>query len=234
MGVIDHHALQSSTIVTSLPIYMDIRPWGSMSTIIGHTFITQRKRPSTSTAGMLLCAILSDTLNLCGPTTTDYDRQLVSILAELAGVIDIQALANEQFRAKSHELASCTADTLVNGDQKCFKFHTSSFQGEIAFAVIETTDDEVLIARSSELKDSLLVSKQKKGLKGLFLAVVNIVLMRSTLILCSEAERSLAVAAWDHCAATGDTMNIGNEVSRKLNFVPRLTNAIKDGWKMPE
>lgn len=215
---------------------MDIRPWGSMSTIIGHSFITQRKRPSTSTAGMLLCAILSDTLNLCGPTTTDYDRQLVSILAELSGVQDIQALASEQFKAKSQELVSCTADILVNGDQKCFKFHTSSFQGEIGFAVIETTDDEVITARCSELKASLLESKQKRGLKCLFLAVVNIVLMRSTLILCSESESSLATTAWDHCTATGDgTMNIGNEVSRKLNFVPRITSAIKDkGWKVPE
>ena len=159
----------------------------------------------------------------------------MSILAELSGVKDIQSLANEQFKAKSHELASCTAETLVNGDQKCFKFDTSSFQGEIGFAVIETTDDEVITARSSELKDSLLESKRKKGLKGLFLAVVNIVLMRSTLILCSETERSLAATAWDHCAVMGDTMNVGNEVSRKLNFIPRITSAIKDrGWKVPE
>eukprot|EP00566_Odontella_aurita_P021266 CAMPEP_0113559248 /NCGR_PEP_ID=MMETSP0015_2-20120614/18789_1 /TAXON_ID=2838 /ORGANISM="Odontella" /LENGTH=223 /DNA_ID=CAMNT_0000460859 /DNA_START=177 /DNA_END=848 /DNA_ORIENTATION=- /assembly_acc=CAM_ASM_000160 len=38
VGVIDHHALQSKTIVTDKPIYIDIRPWGSMSTIIAHTF----------------------------------------------------------------------------------------------------------------------------------------------------------------------------------------------------
>ncbi len=37
VGVIDHHALQNSTIVTDMPIYIDIRPWGSMSTIITHT-----------------------------------------------------------------------------------------------------------------------------------------------------------------------------------------------------
>jgi len=74
VGVIDHHALQSKTIVTDRPIYIDIRPWGSMSTIISHTFLTHHKRPSVGVAGMLLCAILSDTLNLQGPTTTEWDR----------------------------------------------------------------------------------------------------------------------------------------------------------------
>jgi len=64
VGVIDHHALQNSTIVTDMPIYIDIRPWGSMSTIIAHTFSTLNRRPKKSTAGMLLSAILSDTLNL--------------------------------------------------------------------------------------------------------------------------------------------------------------------------
>lgn len=66
-----HHALQSKTIVTDKPIYIDIRPWGSMSTIIAHTFLTHSRRPPIKVAGMLLCAILSDTLNLQGPTTTE-------------------------------------------------------------------------------------------------------------------------------------------------------------------
>ena len=74
VGVIDHHALQNATIVTDRPIYIDIRPWGSMSSIVTHMFLSVQQRPTKSTAGMLLCAILSDTLNLMGPTTTDWDR----------------------------------------------------------------------------------------------------------------------------------------------------------------
>jgi manganese-dependent inorganic pyrophosphatase len=92
VGVIDHHALQNATIVTDKPIYIDIRPWGSMSTIIAHTFMTLSRRPKKATAGLLLCAILSDTLNLCGPTTTEWDRLMVSILVEIAGVSSIYTL----------------------------------------------------------------------------------------------------------------------------------------------
>jgi inorganic pyrophosphatase/exopolyphosphatase len=118
VGVIDHHALQNSTIVTDIPIYIDIRPWGSMSTIITHSFLTHNRRPSKKTAGMLLCAILSDTLNLQGPTTTEWDRLMVTVLVEIAGVDDVQFLASQQFKAKSAELAGLSAAELVNGDQK--------------------------------------------------------------------------------------------------------------------
>ena len=72
VGVIDHHALQNATIVTDKPIYIDIRPWGSMSSIIAHNFFSSQIRPSKSTAGMLLCAILSDTLNLMGIYIVTY------------------------------------------------------------------------------------------------------------------------------------------------------------------
>ena len=78
VGVIDHHALQNATIVTDMPIYIDIRPWGSMSTIITHSFMTYQRRPTKSTAGMLLCAILSDTLNLQGPTTTEWYAHIMT------------------------------------------------------------------------------------------------------------------------------------------------------------
>jgi len=137
VGVIDHHALQSSTIITDMPIYIDIRPWGSMSTIITHTFLMMRRRPTRSTAGMLLCAILSDTLNLQGPTTTEWDRLMVAALVEMAGVEDVQFLASQQFKAKSSELAGLTADVLVNGDQKAFNFKTATFEGSVGFAVVE-------------------------------------------------------------------------------------------------
>jgi hypothetical protein len=51
VGVIDHHALQSETIVTELPIFIDIRPWGSMSTIVTHGYLTAGRKPPPPIAG---------------------------------------------------------------------------------------------------------------------------------------------------------------------------------------
>lgn len=231
VGVIDHHALQNATIVTDMPIYIDIRPWGSMSTIIAHTFMTLQRRPKKATAGMLLCAILSDTLNLQGPTTTEWDRLMVAVLVELAGVTDVQFLATQQFKAKSSELANLTAHALCNGDQKVFSFKTDKFDGSVGFAVIETTDDDVIMGRSAEILSALSEDKESKKLQVLFLAVVNIVLLRTNLLVCGDVERSLAVAAFPTGKLTSDfVMDLGGLVSRKKDFIPAVTGAVKKGW----
>jgi manganese-dependent inorganic pyrophosphatase len=240
VGVIDHHALQNSTIVTDMPIYIDIRPWGSMSTIIAHTFLTMNRRPTRKTAGMLLCAILSDTLNLQGPTTTEWDRLMVAVLVELADVKDVQELASHQFRAKSCELAGLSCDALVNGDQKVFTFKTHVFEGSVGFAVIETTDDDVILVRAQELLVALSETRDAKGLSLLFLAVVNIVKLRSNLLLCGPQELSLASAAFTNAtpvklegSETVNMLDLGNLVSRKMDFIPAVTTAIKAGWTAP-
>lgn len=233
VGVIDHHALQSKTIVTDKPIYLDIRPWGSMSTIIAHSFIMHQRRPSDSTAGMLLSAILSDTLNLLGPTTTEWDRIMVAVLCELTGVDDINLLASQQFKAKSKELAGLSAVGLVNGDQKAFGFNTDAFTGEVGFAVVETTDDAVIMDRREELVAEMMSVKKEKGLTLLFLAVVNIVELRSQLLLCGGNETLLATESFGGALSSGNTvMDLGKRVSRKKDFVPALTRTIKNGWAM--
>lgn len=235
VGVIDHHALQNSTIVTDMPIYIDIRPWGSMSTIITHNFLTLNRRPAKSTAGMLLCAILSDTLNLQGPTTTEWDRLMVAVLIEIAGVEDVNTLVSQQFKAKSSELAALSPAALCNGDQKVFTFKTSHFEGSVGFAVIETVDDEVIMGKTSELLVALNADKESKGLSVLFLAVVNIVALKTSLLLCGPNEKSLAIKSFTKGKLISrdgveSVMDLGNLVSRKKDFIPAVTAAIKAGW----
>jgi hypothetical protein len=64
---------------------------------------------------MMLCAILSDTLNLLGPTTTEWDKSMVALLAAIAEVDDIEKLAAQQFKAKSKQLANLSPNQLVCG-----------------------------------------------------------------------------------------------------------------------
>jgi manganese-dependent inorganic pyrophosphatase len=260
VGVIDHHALQNSTIVTDRAIYIDIRPWGSMSTIIAHTFLSIQRRPRKSTAGMLLCAILSDTLNLMGPTTTDWDRMMVAILCEVAGVRNIENLAKAQFKAKSKELESellpfffslliasmsgLTAQQLCDGDMKVFTVKSENYSGNYGFAVVETTDDGVILARKDELLETLRISRQEKSLDMMFLAVVNIVELKSTLLVIDTKELSLAKFAFpatakdafedDEAILKHGLYSLGGLVSRKKDFVPAISKAItKQGWVPP-
>jgi len=234
VGIIDHHALQSQTLVTDVPVYIDIRPWGSMAAIIAHTYVIHSRRPPKGIAGMLLCAILSDTLNLQGPTTSDWDRLMVSVLAEMADVDDIQLLAQKQFKAKSQELAGLSAHALVNGDAKTFSFKASGFVGSIYFSVVETTDDDIILDRTSELLPEMLASKEEKGVDMIFLAVVNIVKLKSKLLICDHLAESIAIEAFGgEISCNGTLMDLGNRVSRKKEYIPVITSVINDGWTKP-
>ena len=123
---------------------------------------------------------------------------------------------------------------LVNGDQKTFSFQTNMFEGIIGFAVIETTDDAVIMARKDELLVAMEEDKAAKNLDLLFLAVVNIVHLHSSLLLCGSAESNLALASfkskeYEHTTDPG-VLDLGNMVSRKKDFIPPITRCIKAGY----
>lgn len=237
IGIIDHHALQSNTIVTEKPIFVDIRPWGCMSSILAHSYAVQEKHLPKNIAGMLLSAILSDTLNLRSPTTTKWDERMVSMLVQYLGIDDVNQLAARQFRAKSQELSAMTPYQLVNGDMKKFKFedaHDPNTIYSIGYGVIETTDAEASLQRIDELIPEMQVVRHEMKLTAMLLAVVDIVHMTSTLFIAGPTEMSLALAAYG-----GETINNGKAlelpglVSRKKDFVPKLTRAVAAGWKPP-
>ena len=206
-----------------------------------------------------------------GPTTTEWDRTMVALLAKIAKVDDVQALASEQFKAKSKQLASLTAHQacrptllllppcsasspystpashlrcstcapqLANGDCKTFGIDGAEGAAslKVGFGVIETTDDGVIMARREELLSELNSLRGELGVQVLFLAVVNIVELKSKLLCAGPAEQSLAAAAFGGEVTEGGTvMDLGALVSRKKEFVPPLTTAVlKGGWVLPE
>ena len=241
VGIIDHHALQSNTVVTEKPIFVDIRPWGCMSSIIAHNFATQEKFLPKPIAGMLLSAILSDTLNLRSPTTTAWDERIVAMLVQYTKVKDVNELAARQFRAKSHSLSLMTPYALVNGDVKRFKFAGENGNTyTVAYAVVETTDAPASLARAAELAPEMrAVKAADASVDAVLLAVVDIVALTSTLVVCGRVEASLATAAYggvveDAEGGAAQTLALPGLVSRKKDFVPALTKAVKDGWAPPE
>ena len=102
---------------------------------------------------------------------------------------------------------------------------------------METTDDAVIIDRLDELLPEIVACKKEGNLNVLFLAVVNIVELKGTLLLCGPSELSLAKAAFPDCKVNDDDahtmMDLGSRVSRKKDYIPEITKAIKAGWKKP-
>ena len=239
VGIIDHHALQSNTIITARPIFVDIRPWGSMSAILAHSYAVHEHFLPKPIAGMLLSAILSDTLNLRSPTTTKWDERMVSMLVQYLRIKDVNELAAQQFRAKSHELSLMTPYQLVNGDMKQFKFDSTAETGAtttyvIGYGVIETTDAEASLQRIDVLIPEMQQTRLEQKLTAMLLAVVDIINLTSSLFLCGPVEESLALKAYGGSVSQdGKVLELPGLVSRKNDFVPPLTRAMSEGWQPP-
>lgn len=188
---------------------------------------------------MLLSAILSDTLNLRSPTTTNWDKRMVTMLVQYTELEDVNMFAASQFRAKSRELLSMSPYALVHGDMKLFKFD-SSIEGQVysvGYSVIETTDAESSLARAEELIAEMKNAREEGNLTAMLLAIVDIVNLKSELLLCGIVEESLAVTAYGGNPDYDDkhTLSLPGLVSRKKDFIPPLARAIKvDEWTPPE
>ncbi len=118
MGIIDHHRL--GDIQTSGPILFRNETVGCTSTIIAKMFREHGLEPTPRTAGMMCCAILSDTVQFKSPTCTRQDIDIAAWLAEVAGE-DVDSLGEEMF-SLSHQLQSDNPEDLLFADFKEFFF----------------------------------------------------------------------------------------------------------------
>ena len=105
--IIDHHRLGNAT--TDLPITFINKTVGSTATIIAEMYRASGFDPGVKMAGLMLSAILSDTLVLRSPTTTAVDREIGQWLAEVAGV-DLEQYGSEMFAAGSSVGGFCRGD----------------------------------------------------------------------------------------------------------------------------
>src|SRR6478752_3987941 len=112
--ILDHHHIGS--IETTVPVRATFDPVGSTATLVIERFRQNGMEPSRSTATLLLCAILSDTVILNSPTTTERDRAAVEYLQRVLA-LDAMALGREMFEATS-DLAGVSADAIVTRDAK--------------------------------------------------------------------------------------------------------------------
>ena len=122
LAVFDHHKLGG--LKTSKPLSAFIFPLGSTTAVLFKYFKANRlgcKNLDPKNAGLMAAGIISDTLNLQSPTTTDFDKQALKKLVEIAGIRDVDKLASEMFDAKS-SLEGLTPLDILKYDAKEYTF----------------------------------------------------------------------------------------------------------------
>lgn len=220
-GLIDHHKIAGNW-KTEEPILFRIEPIGSSSTLVAKMFQEKRLEIPLNIAKLLLCGIISDTLNLTSPTTTEEDIRWVKILSSQTGE-DTAKMADALFEAKS-DLSTFSPAEIAKLDYKNFDFGGK----KVGIGVIETVKPDKVRPLENALKDELKKIKVAEVLDFAFLGIVDIIKNQTELLIIGGLEKELALKAFPNAIQAGDNMLLEGVVSRKKQIAPEIERAIKN------
>ncbi len=213
--ILDHHHI--GDIETNTPIQATFDPVGSTATLIVERFEAAGLEPERSTAAMLLAAVLSDTVILNSPTTTERDHEVVKYLEEFLGV-DAREFGMEMFETSS-DVSGLSAEEIVGRDAK--EYGTSSGEA-VCIAQVETVG-KALLERKDELLDALEELRGQNGYVFAALMITDIIEGGTELLCagdCAPVER-----AFDSRAKDG-VIDLPGVMSRKKQVAPKLLAVI--------
>ncbi len=170
-------------------------------------------------AGLMLSAIISDTLLLKSPTTTDDDKAAVIALAEIADV-DYKAYGLEELKAGTN-LSSKSEAELIEQDAKSFEMGGKN----IRIDQINTVDLDEVFARQDKLEAAMAADAKEKGYDLFLVLVTNILDSDSRLLVWGEPTDVVEKAF--NTTLTNNTASLPGVVSRKKQVVPPLQDQFK-------
>jgi manganese-dependent inorganic pyrophosphatase len=215
LEVWEHHRIGDLQIPS--PITFHCEPVGATATLIAEQFFLHDIEPPPAIAGALLAAILSDTLVLASPTTSNKDRRMAPRLAAFAGV-DVAEFGAELMAARG-DIASRSARDLVESDFKAFTFSGN----RVGIAQVEVPDTRPLVARHAEL---LAVMEQVRAAQNLRLVILlGTDITRKGSHLWAVGDRRDVVEHAFQCQLRADGAFIEGCMSRKKQIVPVLEAA---------
>lgn len=217
--IIDHHRLGS--LETMSPVYFRNQPLGCTSTIIYQMYQEKQVEIPPTIAGLLLAAIISDTLMFRSPTCTPLDKEVAHALAEIAGV-EIEEFAKNMFQAGS-DFKNKTTDEIFYQDFKIF--HTDDC--DFGVAQISAMSAEELDKVGEELRPFMVQVLADKKIDMVYVMLTDILEESSKVIFYGEdAGRILALAF--HKREEEEGIWLEGIVSRKKQFIPQLMNTIAE------
>ena len=214
--VLDHHRIGS--FQTLHPILFVVEPVGCTNTLVAEHYLKHGVEPEPPYAGIMLSAILSDTVIMKSPTTTERDRKVAAYLAGLAG-LDIQKLGEDMFNASS-DLLKKTPEEIIRTDYKVYEVGKE----KIGIGQIEVIE----MLTFEKIRESLLASLNKILLEDRLtlacLLVSDIIYENSLLLFTGD---SGIVARIGYPVISPNIAELKGVLSRKKQLVPRILSVIK-------
>ncbi|MCJ0564759.1 manganese-dependent inorganic pyrophosphatase [Enterococcus cecorum] len=217
LAVVDHHRI--ANFQTANPLYYRAEPVGCTSTIILKLYKENSVEVPKNIAGMMLSAIVSDTLLFKSPTCTQEDVQAAKELAEIAGV-DLEGYGLEMLKAGTN-LGTKSASELIDLDAKSFPMGGSNLR----IAQVNTVDLAEVFARQAELESAMQEANAANGYDLFVLVVTNILDSDSEILIVGEPKENVEKAF--NVTLANNRALLKGVVSRKKQVVPQLTAAFE-------
>ena len=220
LEIIDHHRIGS--LETSGPVYFRNQPVGCTATIVTQMYDENGVEIPPQTAGLLLAAILSDTLMFRSPTCTPVDEASARRLAKIAGV-DINEFANEMFEA-GEKLDGKTAEEVFLQDFKVFMC------GDIRFGVAQGSymTRKNLTAAEALLKPYLKEARNKQNVEDIYMLLTDVPKEESVVICNGRYAAEVLSDGFETQPAADASWTLPGVVSRKKQFIPALMTAYQE------
>ena len=220
LEIIDHHRIGS--LETSGPVYFRNQPVGCTATIVTQMYDENGVTIPQKTAGLLLAAILSDTLVFRSPTCTPIDVSAANRLAKIAGV-DINEFANEMFEA-GEKLDGKTAEEVFLQDFKVFMC------GDIRFGVAQGSymTRKNLTAAEALLKPYLEEARNKQNVEDIYMLLTDVPKEESVVICNGRYAAEVLTDGFETQPDADASWTLPGVVSRKKQFIPALMTAYQE------
>jgi len=215
--IIDHHRLGG--VQTSEPIYIHQEPVGCTCTIVANMHWHQDVEIPPSIAGLLLSAIISDTVLFKSPTCTPYDKMTAERLADIAGV-DLKEYGLAMLRAGAG-IGNKTPAEIAKNDLKEFKIGDY----RIIVSQISVMDPKEILNIEGQLIDFMKENCEREGF-DMHLLMATDILEEATYLLYAGSPKTLIGEAFKK-DASGTHVYLPGVMSRKKQIIPPLSEAVK-------
>lgn len=216
LEIIDHHRIGALT--TQQPILFRNEPVGSTSTIVADCFLRHGVELPREIAGLLLAGLVSDTLNLTSPTTTQRDAAILEQLEKIAQV-DAADFTDKLFSSGSILISRPPAQAIL-ADCKEYTEGGRTF----SVAQIEELGFDQFWKRKDEVKAALEAHRAANGYYFAALFVTDVATQTSLLLVAGDAGFLKAI---DHPEVEPGIHELANVVSRKKQLLPYLTHCLQ-------
>ena len=216
IGVIDHHRI--ANFQTTEPLYYTARPYGCTSTILFKDFKQKGIEIEKTEAILMASAIISDTLLLKSPTTTEHDKKALEELGKIAN-INTEEYGLEMLKAGT-DLDDFSAEELINLDAKSLDKNGTKF----VIAQVNTVSIDDVLKRQKELEEAINKTIAEKGLSLFVFAITDILNSNSEAIVLGEKVDAVEKAF--NKKLENNRVFLEGVVSRKKQLLPFIDKNI--------